>query len=284
MQNLPDDFLGGKRILITGGGTGLGKEMALSFSQYGARVGIVSRNIENLNKAATDIDQQGYKVEVSQCDVREPDQIVRAVDTMEKQLGGIDILVNNAAGNFISRTEDLTPKGFDTIVGIVLKGSAYFSLELGKRWIKKRQKGTILSMVATYAWTGSGFVVPSAVAKAGVLALTQSLAVEWAPKGIRCVAIAPGPFKTEGAWRQLIPDKSVEEGLISRNPSRRLGEPRELANLAAFLVSDYADYINGDCITIDGGEWLYGAGQFNLLSQMGEDFWESYLKMIGRKK
>lgn len=284
MQNLPDDFLGGKRILITGGGTGLGKEMALSFSQYGARVGIVSRNIENLNKAATDIDQQGYKVEVSQCDVREPDQIVRAVDTMEKQLGGIDILVNNAAGNFISRTEDLTPKGFDTIVGIVLKGSAYFSLELGKRWIKKRQKGTILSMVATYAWTGSGFVVPSAVAKAGVLSLTQSLAVEWAPKGIRCVAIAPGPFKTEGAWRQLIPDKSVEEGLISRNPSRRLGEPRELANLAAFLVSDYADYINGDCITIDGGEWLYGAGQFNLLSQMGEDFWESYLKMIGRKK
>ncbi len=282
MQTLPEDFLKNKRVLITGGGTGLGKEMAMAFSQYGARVGAVSRGIEHLETAREELEKLGYKLEIAQCDVRKPDQITEAADQMEKSLGGIDVLINNAAGNFISRTEDITPKGFDAVIGIVLNGSVYFSLEMGKRWIRSGKRGTILNMVATYAWTGSGYVVPSAVAKAGVLSLTQSLAVEWGPKGIRSVAIAPGPFKTEGAWSQLIPDASVENVLKNRNPTGRLGKPRELANLAAFLISDYADYINGDCITIDGGEWLYGAGQFSLLSSLGDDFWIEYQRQ--RKK
>lgn len=279
MLRLPSDFLADKHILITGGGTGLGKEMALAFSQYGARVGAVSRNAEHLNDATKELKTAGFKLETELCDVREPDQVANAIDVMEERLGKIDILVNNAAGNFISRTEDLTPKAFDTIIGIVLRGSTYFSLEMGKRWISGKRKGTILNIVATYAWTGSGYVVPSAVAKSGVLALTRSLAVEWGPKGIRCVAIAPGPIKTKGAWKQLIPDESVEEVLITKNPTRRLGQPRELANLAAFLISDLASYINGDCVTIDGGEWLSGAGQFNMLGNMSDAFWESYTKL-----
>ena len=284
MLKLPSDFLKGKNVLITGGGTGLGKEMATIFSQCGARVAAVSRNLDHLRSASEELSAHGYKLETEKCDVREPAQITDAVDALEKRMGYFDVLVNNAAGNFISRTEDLTPKAFDTIIGIVLRGSAYFSLELGKRWIKRKQKGVILSIVATYAWTGSGYVVPSAVAKSGVLSLTRSLAVEWGPKGIRSVAIAPGPIRTEGAWKQLIPDSSVEDVLIKRNPSRRLGQPEELANLAAFLISDMADYINGDCITLDGGEWLSGAGQFNLLTQMDDSFWEAYRKMreVGR--
>ena len=278
-----NDLLKGKTVLITGGATGLGKSMALNFAALGARIAIVSRKRESLKAAVTELRNAGFEAEFETCDVRDPSQISSAVESLTGRLGKINVLVNNAAGNFISRTEDLSTKAFDAVMGIVLHGTVYFSLEMGKRWISSKSGGVILNIVTTYAWTGSGYVVPSAVSKAGVLALTRSLAVEWGKKGIRSVAIAPGMFPTKGAWERLVPVKSIEETLKDRNPLGRLGSHEELANLAAFLISDGASYINGEVVTIDGGEWLMGAGQFNALSAMPDEFWEMIRQGRGGK-
>lgn len=275
MSIFAENLLKGKTILITGGATGLGRAMAVAFGNLGAKIGIVSRKKENLESTTAALSTMGIEIDYQVCDVRDPSQISESVSKLEESLGPINVLVNNAAGNFISRTEQLSPKAFDTVIGIVLQGSSYFSLEMGKRWINSGIHATILNIVATYAWTGSAYVVPSAVSKAGVLALTQSLAVEWGPKGIRSVAIAPGPMPTEGAWKNLIPDTSFENIMKARNPMLRLGEPSELAHLAAFLISDAASYINGEVVTIDGGEWLKGAGQFNMLSEMPDSLWDA---------
>ncbi len=283
MSGFKSNFLSGKNILITGGGTGLGREMAITFSKLGARVSIISRKREVLEQTSRDIRKMGYEVEYEQCDVRYPDQIARAVENIEARTGSINSLVNNAAGNFISRTEDLSNKAFDTVIAIVLQGTVYFSMEMGKKWIKSNSGGVILNVVTTYSWTGSAYVVPSAVSKAGVLALTRSLAVEWGSRGIRSVAIAPGPFKTIGAWNNLVPTGEIEERMVSRNPMRRLGTTEEISELSAFLISDNASYINGEVVTIDGGEWLEGAGEFNALSAMPDEFWEALKSMRSKK-
>ena len=283
MSGFKSNFLSGKNILITGGGTGLGREMAITFSKLGGRVSILSRKREVLEQTSRDIRKMGYEVEYEQCDVRYPDQIARAVENIEARIGSINSLVNNAAGNFISRTEDLSNKAFDTVIAIVLQGTVYFSMEMGKKWIKSNSGGVILNVVTTYSWTGSAYVVPSAVSKAGVLALTRSLAVEWGSRGIRSVAIAPGPFKTIGAWNNLVPTGEIEERMVSRNPMRRLGTTEEISELSAFLISDNASYINGEVVTIDGGEWLEGAGEFNALSAMPDEFWEALKSMRSKK-
>ncbi len=268
------DLLEGKVAIVTGGGTGLGKSMARKFSELGASVGIVSRRKEHLKKAKEELGELGLDIHYELCDIRDPDQISSAVDKIEEKFGNVNILVNNAAGNFISKTETLSPKAFDSILNITLHGTIYFSLEMGKRWIRREEKGTILNMIATYAWTGSAYVVPSATAKAGVLSLTRSLAVEWGPHGIRSVAIAPGPIPTSGALSHLLPSEEFMQILKDRNPTKRLGTHEELAELASFMVSDHASYINGEVITIDGGEWLNGAGQFNMLSRIPKEMWD----------
>ncbi len=275
MKGFAPDFLQGKNVIVTGGATGLGRAMSLRFGSLGARVGILSRKKENLEQTIHEMEENGIDSAYSVCDVRDPAQVTEAFNHIEDSIGKCNVLVNNAAGNFISRTEDLSTKAFDTIIGIVLQGTVHCSLDMGKRWIQSGSSGTILNIVTTYAWTGSGYVVPSAVAKSGVLGLTRSLAVEWGPKNIRNVAIAPGPFPTKGAWNNLVPVEAISEAMIHRNPMRRLGDPRELADLAAFLISDLASYINGEVVTIDGGEWLHGAGQFNSLEEFGDSFWDS---------
>ncbi len=268
------NILDGKNVLITGGGTGLGKAMTKNFLELGANVSIISRKIEHLKSAHDEMKELGYDIGYEACDVRDPENIKTTIDTLEKTNGNFNVLVNNAAGNFISRTEDLTPKAFDTVIGIVLNGTSYMSLEMGKRWIKNSVKGSILSIVATYAWTGSGYVVPSAVAKAGVLDLMRSLAAEWGHYGIRTAAIAPGAFKTEGAWKRLLPGDEYEKMVIENNPMRRIASKEEIANIAAFLISDLASYINGEVITVDGGQSLYGSSFFNMMENLPEDIWK----------
>ena len=269
-----ENFLNGKNIIVTGGGTGLGKQMTETFLKLGATVSIISRNEEHLNAAREYFRELGYNIEAEKCDIRNPDEIKNAVDAIENRTGKINVLINNVAGNFISRTEDLSPKAFDTVIGIVLNGTAYASLEMGKRWIASSIKGTILSIVATYARTGSGYVVPSAISKAGVLALTRSLAAEWGYRGIRTVAIAPGAFKTEGAWSRLLPGDEYEKAIIAGNPERRLGTKEELTNIAAFLISDMASYINGEVVTADGGQSLYGSSMFNMMENLPDEIWK----------
>jgi NAD(P)-dependent dehydrogenase (short-subunit alcohol dehydrogenase family) len=269
------DLLRDKVVLVTGGGTGLGRAMSERFLDLGAKVAITSRRDEMLQAAATEMSQEhGGEVFATPCDVRDADAVSGMLDAVIAHYGRIDVLVNNAAGNFISPTEQLSHRAFDTVLGIVLHGSVYCSLDLGKRWIASGQPGTMLNIVTTYASTGSAYVVPSAVAKAGVLSLTRSLAVEWAKYGIRQVAIAPGPFPTEGAWSRLLPTTELAEGMINRIPLKRVGEKEELTNLAAYLISDYAAYINGEVVTIDGGEWLQGAGQFSMLDKVTPEQWD----------
>ena len=272
-----DDVFKGKVIIVTGGGTGLGKSMATYFSKLGASVMICSRKIEVLEKTAQEIHElSGNKVLPLACDVRDYDQVEQVIKTTQETLGPIDVLLNNAAGNFVSPTERLSHRAFDTVVDIVLKGSYNFTLCMGKDWIAKKKIGTILNIVTTYAWTGSGYVVPSAAAKAGILAMTRSLAVEWAKYGIRSNAIAPGPFPTEGAWSRLMPGKLREKyDPALKVPVGRVGEHQELANLAAYLISDFSAYVNGEVVTIDGGEWLKGAGEFNQLDQIPEELWDA---------
>ncbi|MBP7399963.1 MAG: SDR family oxidoreductase, partial [Chitinophagales bacterium] len=281
---LRDGALKDKTIIVTGGGTGLGKSMTTYFLQLGANVIITSRKLDVLQKTADELAAKtGGKILALACDVRNYEEVENMLQQSIAHFGKVDVLVNNAAGNFISPTERLSNRAFDTVVDIVLKGSYNCTLALGKYWIAEKLKGTVMSIVTTYAFTGSGYVVPSAVAKAGVLSMTRSLAVEWAKYGIRLNAIAPGPFPTEGAWSRLIPPGLEDDfDLAKKIPVGRAGDHQELANLAAYLVSDFSAYVNGEVIVIDGGEWLKGAGEFNMLEKVPEKMWDMMEKM--RKK
>lgn len=284
---LRDDALKGKTIVVTGGGSGLGKAMTKYFLELGAQVAITSRNLEKLQTTAEALESEtGGTCFPVQCDVRDYEQVVAMRDAVLDRFGSIDVLLNNAAGNFISPTERLSANAFDVVIDIVLKGSKNCTLAFGKHWIDKEEENkTILNIVTTYAWTGSAYVVPSATAKAGVLAMTRSLAVEWAKYGIRSNAIAPGPFPTKGAWERLLPGDLAEKFDLSKKvPLRRVGDHQELANLAAYLASDFSAYINGEVITIDGGEWLEGAGQFNLLQDIPEELWDQLEAMVKAKR
>lgn len=284
---LRDDALKGKTIVVTGGGSGLGKAMTKYFLELGANVAITSRDLEKLKNTAKELETEtSGKCLPVQCDVREYHQVEAMREAVVKEFGKVDVLLNNAAGNFISPTERLSPRAFDVIIDIVLKGTKNCILAFGKHWIDTKQTNTnVLSIVTTYSWTGSGYVVPSAAAKAGVLAMTRSLAVEWAKYGMRFNAIAPGPFPTKGAWDRLMPGDLQEKfDMAKKVPLKRVGEHQELANLAAYLVSDFSAYVNGEVITIDGGEWLMGAGEFNMLSEIPEPMWDKLEKMIREKK
>ncbi|MDX1462845.1 MAG: SDR family oxidoreductase [Marinirhabdus sp.] len=284
---LRDDALKGKTIVVTGGGSGLGKSMTTYFLELGANVVITSRNIEKLERVKTELEAEtGGNVLPVQCDVRNYDEVEAMVKASNKAFGSVDVLLNNAAGNFISPTERLSANAFDTIIDIVLKGTKNCTLAFGKDWIDKKETNkTVLNIVTTYAFTGSAYVVPSAAAKAGVLAMTRSLAVEWAKYGMRFNAIAPGPFPTKGAWDRLLPGELKEKfDLAKKVPLKRVGDHQELANLAAYLVSDFSGYVNGEVITIDGGEWLKGAGQMNLLEEIPEEMWDMLEAMIRSKK
>lgn len=284
---LRDDALNGKVIVVTGGGSGLGKSMTKYFMELGAKVAITSRNMEKLRAASAELEAAtgGSCLPVA-CDVRHYDQVEIMLAEVLGKFGHVDVLLNNAAGNFISPTEKLSPNAFDTVIDIVLKGSKNCTLAFGKHWIDSKQASSvILNIVTTYAWTGSAYVVPSAAAKAGVLAMTRSLAVEWAKYGIRSNAIAPGPFPTKGAWDRLLPgDLQKKFDMAAKVPLKRVGDHQELANLAAYLVSDFSAYVNGEVITIDGGEWLKGAGQFNILESIPDEMWDQLREMIKSKK
>ena len=284
---LRDNALSDKVIVVTGGGSGLGKAMTKYFMELGAKVAITSRDLEKLQNTASELETEtGGTCLPLQCDVREYSQVETMLQNTIAKFGKVDVLLNNAAGNFIAPTERLSAHAFDTIIDIVLKGSKNCTLAFGKHWIDTKQKNTtILNIVTTYAWTGSAYVVPSATAKAGVLAMTRSLAVEWAKYGIRSNAIAPGPFPTKGAWDRLLPGDLAEKfDMAKKVPLKRVGDHQELANLAAYLVSDFSAYINGEVVTIDGGEWLKGAGQFNLLEAIPEAMWDQLEAMIKAKK
>lgn len=281
---LREDALKDKTIIITGGGTGLGKSMGRYFLELGANLVIASRKAEVLEKAAGKLrDATGGAVLPLACDVRHYEEVERVVEGAVSEFGTVHGLLNNAAGNFISPTERLSHRAFDVVVDIVLKGSYNFTLATGKYWITNKQPGTILNIVTTYAWTGSGYVVPSACGKAGVLALTRSLAVEWAKYGIRNNAIAPGPFPTEGAWSRLLPGDLKEKlDPAQRVPVKRVGDHQELGNLAAYLMSDFSSYINGEVITIDGGEWLKNGGEFSFLEMIKPEMWDMLQSMRGK--
>ncbi len=284
---LRDDALVDKVIVITGGGSGLGKAMTKYFMELGAKVAITSRDLEKLKTTSAELEAEtGGTCLPVQCDVRHYEEVETMLKEVLKAYGKVDVLLNNAAGNFISPTERLSANAFDTIIDIVLKGSKNCTLAFGKHWIdSKQESSTVLNIVTTYAFTGSAYVVPSATAKAGVLAMTRSLAVEWAKYGIRTNAIAPGPFPTKGAWDRLLPGDLKEKFDLSKKvPLKRVGDHQELANLAAYLVSDFSAYINGEVIVIDGGEWLKGAGQFNLLEAVPEEMWDMLEMMIKAKK
>ena len=282
---LKENSLEDKVILVTGGGSGLGKSMVKYFLELGANVIITSRREQLLRDVAKEFNAQ-YSSEVFPiaCDVRKIDEVEKVIEESYNKFGKVDCLVNNAAGNFISPTERLSTRAFDAVIDIVLKGTINFTLTLGKKWIKEKKNGNILNIVTTYSWTGSGYVVPSACAKAGVLSMTRSLAVEWAKYKIRSNAIAPGPFPTKGAWERLLPGDLKEKFDPSKKvPVGRVGEHQELSNLAAYLLSDFSSYINGEVITIDGAEWLKGAGQFNHLDMITDQMWDMF-EMMRKKK
>ena len=278
-----DDLLSGKRVLVTGGGSGLGLSMAKAFAALGARVAITGRNADRLAAAAGEIDPSGERVTTHACDVRDFAQVEGMAAAVTERFGGVDVLVNNAAGNFLAATEDLSPGGFHAVVQTVLYGTFNVTLAVGRGMIERGTGGSVLNIVTTYAWTGSAFVIPSAAAKAGVLAMTRSLAVEWAAYGIRCNAIAPGPFPTEGAWNALMPTPEMEAEAKARIPQGRFGRHEELTNLAAFLVSDGAPFINGECVTIDGGEWIASGGEFNGLTRIPRDTLKGAFRMMRGK-
>ena len=282
---LKENSLENKVILVTGGGSGLGKSMVKYFLELGANVVITSRREELLIEVAKEFNSKhNSEVFPIACDVRKIDEVENVINESYKKFGKIDCLVNNAAGNFISPTERLSTRAFDAVIDIVLKGTINFTLTLGKKWIKDKSDGNVLNIVTTYSWTGSGYVVPSACAKAGVLSMTRSLAVEWAKYKIRSNAIAPGPFPTKGAWERLLPGDLKEKFDPSKKvPVGRVGEHQELSNLAAYLLSDYSSYINGEVITIDGAEWLKGAGQFNHLEMISDQMWDMF-EMMRKKK
>jgi NAD(P)-dependent dehydrogenase (short-subunit alcohol dehydrogenase family) len=267
------DLLQNKRILITGGGTGLGKGMAERFLELGATVCICGRREEVLKQTAGELSAKGT-INALPCDVRDLDAVEAMIESIWKT-APLDVLVNNAAGNFIARTEELSSRAFESVIGIVLMGTLHCTMACGRRWLKAEHPGTVLSISATYAPVGSAYVVPSAVSKAGVEALTRSLAVEWGNRGIRMNAIAPGPIPTQGAFSRVLPRPDLETLTLDRNPLRRFGTVEELANLAAFLVSDGSGYINGEVIRMDGGEFLQGAGEFSNLGRvLTEQDWQ----------
>lgn len=270
------DLLKDRAIFLTGGGSGLGRSMALDFARLGARMFLVGRREQPLQEACAEIHRNGGTAAFLSCDVRDFDAVDAAFTAAETQFGEIDSLINNAAGNFMARTEKLSPNAFNAVVSIVLYGTFHCTQAFARRRIAKKLGGNILNITTTYAAanSGSGYVVPSACAKAGVLALTTSLAVEWAKYHIRVNAIAPGPFPTEGAWSRLIPSKQFEEHALNKHPMRRFGKHEELTNLAAFLLSDMSEYINGECVVIDGGQWLRGAGEFNDLAILPDALWD----------
>ncbi len=272
-----DGLLRDRVVLVTGGGTGLGRAMAVRFAGLGASVFLVARRAAPLDDTAKAIAAKGGRAAYATADVRDFDAVEGAVDAAAKEFGLPDTLVNNAAGNFLARTETLSPNAFASVVGIVLAGTFHATLALGRRWIAAKTPGTVLNITATYASSGAGsaYVVPSACAKAGVLAMTRSLAVEWARHRIRLNAIAPGPFPTEGAWSRLMPSKEWEERMLARHPMRRFGRSEELADLAVYLISPASEYVNGECVTIDGGQWLRGAGQFSDLVDLPDEAWEA---------
>ena len=281
---LKPDCFKGKTIIITGGGTGLGRSMGKYLLELGANLVISSRKKEVLDKAADELMKEtGGPVLAVPCDIRKYEEVEKMILAAENKFGTIHGILNNAAGNFISPTERLSHRAFDIVVDIVLKGTYYVTLAAGKNWIAKKQSGVFLNIVTSYAWTGSGYVVPSACGKAGVLALTRSLAVEWAKYNIRSNAIAPGPFPTEGAWTRLMPGDLVNIfDPIKRIPLKRVGDHQELANLAAYLLSDYSAYMTGEVVTIDGGEWLKNGGEFSFLENVTPEMWDMLEKSRGK--
>src|SRR6202030_4602172 len=269
------DLLRDKRILITGGGTGLGKGMAHRFLELGAAVYICGRRRQVLSEAEAELNRVApHKIRSFSCDIRDLSRLEEMIDSVWKD-GPLDILVNNAAGNFLARTEELSPGAFEAVLGIVLMGTINATMACGRRWLQAARPGIVLNIAATYASTGSAYVVPSAMGKAAVVALTRSLAVEWGHRGIRMNAIAPGPIPTEGAFSRLLPRPDLEEAAKKRIPLGRFGTMEEFADLAAFLVSDGSGYINGEVVTMDGGEWLEGAGEVTALGrELTEEEWE----------
>ncbi len=257
------DLLAGEHVVVTGGGTGLGRAMAEHCAALGAAVTVNGRREEPLAATAEAIRAAGGTAEGLSCNVRDADAVAAFFEEAEARQGPVTRLVNNAAANFLAASEDLSPGGFDAIVKTNLYGSFFCTQACGTRWLERETPGVVLSIVTTYAETGSAFVLPSAVSKAGVAAMTRSLAAEWGYAGIRLNAIAPGPFPTEGAWTRLVPGSEIEDKMRSRVPLKRFGEPEELANLAAFMLSDLASYMNGAVVTYDGGEVLAAGGQFN---------------------
>ena len=282
------DLLQDRSILVTGGGSGLGLAMAKAFASYGAKVSIAGRSAERLAGAAEEIrsaagDRGGGGVAEFPADVRDPEQVKDLVAHAVERFGKVDGLVNNAAGNFLVPAEDLTPNGFDAVVRTVLHGSVFCSLEVGRHLLARKAPGAIVSIVTTYAWTGTAFALPSACAKAGVLAMTRSLAVEWGHAGIRVNAIAPGPIPTEGAFSRLMASPEAERNALGRIPLARFGRTEEIANLATFLLSDLCPYQTGDCVTMDGGEWLAGAGEFSDYRKVPRDAFKAALAAMRKK-
>ena len=275
-----EDLLKGKRILVTGGGTGLGKEMASHYGQHGADLYICGRRENVLKDTATEIeDKYGVKVNYETLDIRASSDVESYIDRIFQE-GPLDGLVNNAAGNFISPTKDLSHKGFDAIANIVFHGTFYITHSVGKRWIEQKLKGSIISILTTWVWTGSPYVVPSAMSKSGLHAMTQSLAAEWGKYGIKVNAIAPGPFPTKGAWDRLNPGGNNDSDFMGSVPVGRLGEMNELQNLATFLMADGCDYLTGQTIAIDGAQYLTGGGTFSALDKVSEEDWEQLRAMI----
>jgi NAD(P)-dependent dehydrogenase (short-subunit alcohol dehydrogenase family) len=274
------NLLQGRTIVVTGGGSGLGAEMARRFAELGATSVVLGRRQEKLDQVVAQIRERGGEATGIACDVRD----AAAVERAAAQVPRVDGLVNNAAGNFLAAAEDLTPNGFKTVVDIVLNGTFHCTSAFGKKMIAGK-KGSIVNIVTTYAWTGSAFVLPSACAKAGVLVLTRSLAVEWAAYGIRVNAIAPGPVPTEGAFSRLMPDPQLTEMAKNRIPLKRFGTPREIADAAVFLLCDGAAYVTGDCLTVDGGEWLKNGGEFSYATDFDrENVKQMFRAMRGKER
>ena len=275
-----NDLLKDKRILVTGGGTGLGKEMASHFAKHGAELYICGRRENVLQDTANEIiDEYKTNVHYQTLDIRASKDVEDYIESIFEN-APLDGLVNNAAGNFISPTKDLSHKGFDAIANIVFHGTFYITHSVGKRWIEYKHKGSIINILATWVWTGSPYVVPSAMSKSGIHAMTQSLAAEWGKYGIKVNGIAPGPFPTKGAWERLNPGDNNDDGMMSTVPMGRVGEMIELQNLATFLMADGCEYLTGQTIGLDGAQYLTGGGTFSQLDKLSDEDWENMRKLI----